>query len=121
MKDKKYPGLVLVLHYTVFPTCDVIARNAELHNDTEGEVSVRRFLSAMVDIPSEDYSLLSLNGTWAKEAHIHERPVSYGILVNDSTTGGSSNRHNPAFMLKKNGANFFFILQVFLLLFKNFL
>ena len=105
LKDKKYPGLVLVLHYTVFPTCDVIARNAELHNDTEGEVSVRRFLSAMVDIPSEEYSLLTLNGTWAKEAHIHAAPLSPGIHIQDATVGASSNRHNPAFALLSRGAD----------------
>ena len=98
--DKKYTGAVLVLNYTVFDGCNVIARNAELHNGTDGDLFIRKFMSAMVDLPESDYTLLTLDGSWAKETHIHQRPVSYGISVNDSTTGGSSNRHNPAFMLK---------------------
>ena len=98
--DKKYPDILLRLNYTVFEECNVIARNAELINGSDGEVFIRKFMSFMFDLPRADYTMLTLDGGWAKEAHIHERPVSYGILVNDSTTGGSSNRHNPAFMIK---------------------
>ncbi len=103
--DKKYENLQLILNYTVFADCDVIVRNAELHNGTDGQVTIRKFLSAMVDLPEADYSLLTLNGSWAKEAHIQDAPVTYGIHVNDSTVGASSNRHNPAFLLKRIGAD----------------
>jgi alpha-galactosidase len=68
-------------------------------------VYIRKLMSFMFDMPTADYQMLTLDGGWAKEAHIHEREVSYGILVNDSTTGGSSNRHNPAFLLKAKGAD----------------
>ena len=103
--DKKYPDIKLELYYTVFEDCNVIARHARLCNGGEGDVIIRKLMSFMFDLPRADYTMLTLDGGWAKEAHIHERPVSYGILVNDSTTGGSSNRHNPAFMLKKKGTN----------------
>lgn len=102
LKDTLH-NLYLTLHYTVFNTCDVIARNVELYNATEGTVAIRKLMSMMVDFPESDYVLGTLDGGWAKEAHIHERPVSYGIHVNDSTTGGSSNRHNPGFYLLKQG------------------
>ena len=105
LADKKYPNLKLELSYTVFEECNVIARHAKLCNGGQGNIYIRKFMSFMFDLPRADYSMLTLDGGWAKEAHIHERPVSYGILVNDSTTGDSSNRHNPAFMLKKKGAN----------------
>lgn len=105
LADKKYPDLKLELFYTVFEDCNVIARHARLCNGGTGDVIIRKLMSFMFDLPRADYTMLTLDGGWAKEAHIHERPVSYGILVNDSTTGASSNRHNPAFMLKKNGAN----------------
>ena len=104
-RDTKFKSLRLFLNYTVFPECDVIARNAELHNGENGEVAIRKFMSAMVDLPESDYTLLTLNGSWAKEAHIQDSPVSYGIHVNDSAVGASSNRHNPAFLLKKTGAD----------------
>ena len=105
LRDTKYQNLRLCLNYTLFPECDVICRNAQLHNGEAGEISIRKFMSFMVDLPESDYTQLTLNGSWAKEAHIQETPVSYGIHVNDSTVGASSNRHNPAFLLKKQGAD----------------
>ena len=103
--DKKYAGVTLTLHYTVFEDCNVIARCVTLCNGGEGAIYIRKLMSMMFDMPTSDYRMLTLDGGWAKEAHIHEREVSYGILVNDSTTGGSSNRHNPAFLLKAKGAD----------------
>ena len=104
-KDKKYTGVSLTLHYTVFAECNVIARCVTLKNDEKESIYIRKLMSFMFDMPTSDYRMLTLDGGWAKEAHIHEREVSYGILVNDSTTGGSSNRHNPAFLLKAKGAD----------------
>ena len=104
-KDKKYESVELLLHYTVFEENNVIARCAELVNGGGGDIFIRKFMSFMIDMPTADYKMLTLDGGWAKEAHIHERDVSYGILVNDSTTGASSNRHNPAFMLKAKSAD----------------
>ena len=105
LKDKKYAGVTLTLHYTVFEECNVIARCVTLDNGGEEALFIRKLMSFMLDMPTADYTMLTLDGGWAKEAHIHERQVSYGILVNDSTTGGSSNRHNPAFLLKAKGAD----------------
>ena len=104
-RDTKFRSLRLFLHYTVFPDCDVICRNAELHNGGEEALSIRKFMSFMMDLPESDYTLLTINGSWAKEAHILDAPISYGIHVNDSTVGASSNRHNPAFLLKQLGAD----------------
>ena len=105
LKDKKYKDVSLALHYTVFEECDVIARCVTLTNGGEGDIFIRKLMSFMMDMPTSDYKMLTLDGGWAKEAHIHEREISYGILVNDSTTGGSSNRHNPAFLLKAKGTD----------------
>ena len=104
-RDRKYRSLRLFLNYTVFPRCDVICRNAELHNGESGEVAIRKFMSAMLDLPESDYRLLTLNGNWAKEAHIQQAEVGYGLHVNDSTVGASSNRHNPAFALLQGSAD----------------
>ena len=103
--DKKYKNVKLTLHYTLFEECNVIARSLTLENGGEEALFIRKLMSFMIDMPTSDYTMLTLDGGWTKEAHIHEREVSYGILVNDSTTGGSSNRHNPAFLLKSKGAD----------------
>ncbi|MBR2930120.1 MAG: alpha-galactosidase [Clostridia bacterium] len=102
--DKKYRDIKLVLSYSVFYDCDVITRSAELKNLGEGQIYVRRLMSFMMDIHSSDYDMMTLDGGWIKEMHLSSRPLSPGIHVNDSTSGDSSNRHNPAFLLKAKDA-----------------
>ena len=48
--------------------------------------------------------MLTLDGDWISETHVHTRSVQPGRLVNESTTGFSSNRHNPGFLLCAPGA-----------------
>ena len=105
LADKKYPDIKLKLNYTVYYECDVIARNVELINGEGGFVYIRKLMSFMTDFPTADYDMITLDGSWAKEAHEHRRPVESGIIVNDSTTGSSSNRHNPGFILASKGTD----------------
>lgn len=97
-------SITLDLYYTVFEKTDVITRRVVLTNECENPLLIHRIMSMMVDLPDENFSLLTLDGGWIKEAHIHKRPVEYGITVNSSTTGASSNRHNPGFMLSDSKA-----------------
>ena len=102
--DKKYSDISLLLEYSVFPECDVIARRTTLVNRTGEPIFIRKLMSFMLDLPTSDYELITLDGGWIKEAHITSRPLTVGIYVNDSTTGDSSNKHNPAFLLKSREA-----------------
>ena len=104
LADKKYPALKLKMHYTLFPECDVIARGVTLENGTGEFVYIRKLMSFMMDLASAEMEMTTLDGAWAKEAHLSTRPIVPGIFVNDSTTGASSNRHNPAFLLKAKNA-----------------
>ncbi len=104
-KDKKYDGIVLKSIYTVFEECNVICRACELENNSEGDVIIRKLMSFMLDIPASPFDMITFDGTWAREAHLHRRAVEAGILVNDSTTGSSSNRHNPGFLLAARDAD----------------
>lgn len=105
LADKKYENIELKLSYSVYEKSNVIVRNTELINGSEGIIYIRKLMSMMTDFPTADYSMMTFNGSWAKESHAALRPVLEGILVNDSTTGSSSNRHNPGFMLIENGAD----------------
>ena len=105
LKDKKFASLILKLNYVVFADCDVICRNVELVNENDEPVYIRKLMSLMVDLPEADYDMLTLDGDWAKEAHEHRRFLECGILVNESTVGASSNKHNPAFALLEKGAD----------------
>ncbi|MCF0138044.1 MAG: alpha-galactosidase [Oscillospiraceae bacterium] len=103
MKDRCHE-VYLKLYYTVFPRADVISRRAVIINEGE-EISLRRFMSMSLDIPDKGFRLHTLDGGWIKETHHHVRPVEYGITVNSSVTGNSSNRHNAGFFLSAHNAN----------------
>lgn len=94
----------LLLYYTIYPKMNVITRRAALRNRHEKPLTIRRFMSLMVDLPNQNFHFLTLDGGWIKEAHVSERPIDYGLYINSSTTGASSNRHNPGFMLAQRGA-----------------
>jgi alpha-galactosidase len=97
--------VALFLHYTIFEKANVITRRAVLINKSENPLVIRRLMSMTVDLPDGDFNSLTLDGGWIKEAHLHKRPLEYGILVNSSITGNSSNRHNPGFILAYSDAS----------------
>lgn len=94
----------LLLYYTVYAKTNVITRRAVLKNHNEEQLVIRRMMSMMVDLPNRDFQFLTLDGGWIKETHLHSRTIGYGLYVNSSTTGASSNRHNPGFLLSHKGA-----------------
>ena len=97
-------GLELTLEYTVFEQTDIIARRTTLRNISDKLVSVRKLYSLLVDLPNRDFRLLTLHGAWIAETHLEDRTLSYGVYTNSSTTGASSNRHNPGFLLAEGMA-----------------
>jgi alpha-galactosidase len=102
LKDKLYEVCIKLI-YTVYEASDVITRRAVIENREQRTLVLRRFLSLCLDIPDEGFELLTLDGSWIKEANLHRRNVQYGTLINSSLTGASSNRHNPGFILAAKG------------------
>jgi alpha-galactosidase len=119
--------LELHLLYTVFAQTDVIARRCILHatatdsainsspandpllkdhnliapanGDKKASVVIRKLMSMMFDLPDPGLRLITFDGDWISEGHRHDRPLAPGLYINSSTTGASSNRHNPGFLL----------------------
>ncbi|OGS58329.1 MAG: hypothetical protein A2Y19_08435 [Firmicutes bacterium GWE2_51_13] len=94
-------GLTLILCYQVYEHCDVLARSCRLVNTSDQAVVVHRLLSAQLDIDRNDLFWRTFDGHWAREREVHEKELNSGILVNDSKTGISSNRHNPLVILRE--------------------
>lgn len=90
----------VVLHYSVFERCDCIVRRMSVIA-AEQEITLERALSMQLDLPGEDYSMVTFNGAWVREMQGEEKTLSRGIYVNDSKTGVSSNHHNPFVILKE--------------------
>ncbi len=105
LRDKKFYDILLKINYVIFEKCDVICRNVELVNNGTDAFYIRKLMSLMLDLAEADFDMLTLDGDWGKEAHEHRRFLECGILVNESTVGASSNKHNPAFALVERGAD----------------
>ncbi|MEI8199558.1 MAG: alpha-galactosidase [Eubacteriales bacterium] len=104
LKDTVYP-LYLHLIYTVFEQSDVITRRVKLENQCEKDINISKIMSLMLDLPYSDCNLHTFDGLWAKERHENKKALVSGLYINDSTTGSSSNRHNPFIMLSKGDCN----------------
>ena len=97
--------VTLTLIYTVYEKVNVITRRAVLENNALDSLVIRRLLSMSLDMPNMGFSLVTFDGDWAREAHRNDRILQYGVFVNESRTGSSSNKHNPGFLLCENGAS----------------
>ena len=94
-------GLRLKLYYTVFDMA--LTRRAVLENHGEDSVWIHKLMSFCLDLPGE-YEMTTLDGGWIAENRCSSVPVGAARVVHDSTTGFSSNRHQPGFLLSEPGA-----------------
>ena len=94
-------GLRLRLYFTLFDTA--MTRRAVLENTGDSPIAIRKFMSFMTDLPGS-YEITTFDGGWCAEMRRHTLPVADSRVVNESTTGFSSNRHNPGFLLHESGA-----------------
>ena len=95
------PGLRLKLCFTLFETA--VTRRAVLENTGSDSITVSKLMSFMMDLPGS-YEMTTFDGGWCAEMRRHTVPVLDSRIVNESTTGASSNRHNPGFLLSQPGA-----------------
>ena len=88
--------LRLTLLYGVLPT--VFTRRAILENCGNAPVSIRKLMSSCADLPG-DWTLHTFSGGWIAEMQHTETPVTMARSCLESTTGASSSRANPGFLL----------------------
>lgn len=94
-------GLEAKLYFSIFG--GVLTRRTVLCNTGDETVSIRKCMSFLVDIPG-DLEMTTFDGGWIAEMRKHVTPVADNRVVNESTTGFSSHRHNPGFLLSERGA-----------------
>ncbi|HOW37771.1 MAG TPA: alpha-galactosidase [Bacillota bacterium] len=99
MRDE-VADLEVDLLYTVFSSVDCIARRAVIRNG-KNPVRIDKAMSLNLDFPEADFELLTLDGAWIRERHLHSRPLLFGTVRIDSKKGVSSADHNPFFALRR--------------------
>lgn len=91
----RFLNLELYLKYTIFEDCDAIVRLAEIKNKGTESVYIEKILSACLDMEDDNFELLSLYGSWARERHIQRSPLMYGRQNLSSFRGESSHQEHP--------------------------
>ena len=94
-------GAVLQLYYTAFETA--LTRRVVLENTGDHPLTITKLMSQCVDLCGS-FNMTTFDGGWIAEMGKNTLPVKASRVVNESTTGASSNRHNPGFLLSEEGA-----------------
>ena len=92
------PGAQLLLYFSIFG--GVLVRKAVLKNTGKNDIVLTKIMSTAMDIYGE-FDMTTFDGGWISEMRKHRVPVSENRIVNESTTGFSSHRHNPGFILSE--------------------
>lgn len=87
--------LTVTLYYTAFYDVDVIARSVRVTNHAKEPVYLTKVFSAALDLDAEDYRMLTLHGSWARERQIEYRKIGYGKQSVGSCRGESSHQEHP--------------------------
>jgi alpha-galactosidase len=91
----------LILSYTIYEELPVITRNVRFINHGEEAICLDRAMSACIDLPDDDYSMVHLVGAWGREHYVKERELDEGIQGIYSMRGSSSAEHNPFLALRR--------------------
>ena len=94
----------LILYYTIYESYPVITRSAEFVHRGASPILIERAMSLSVEWSDMDFTMISLEGAWARERYIKERKLEMGISAIQSLSGTcSSAEHNPFLALARPG------------------
>lgn len=88
-------GLTAVLSYSVFEKENVITRSVRVANTGSQTLKVEKIYSACLDMDNENFQMISLHGSWARERQIQRGALHYGKQVVSSFRGESSHQEHP--------------------------
>lgn len=98
-------NVICKMFYTIFKCENVIVRHNEIINKNEYSIKLTRAFSFCLDLPSNDYEVISLHGAYYYDREIEKNPIKHNVLKISDNYGCKGFYHNPMCMLKKLGAN----------------
>ncbi|MBQ7132230.1 MAG: alpha-galactosidase [Oscillospiraceae bacterium] len=104
LKDKR-TSLYVTLRYSTFENLPVIARSVSVENKGCVNIHLNSIMSACVDFDEDDYDMITLYGSWARERTASRVPLHHGKQLVDSARGESSHQYNPFFVLCSKNAD----------------
>lgn len=101
----KLTEVEMYLYYTVFENSTIIARSTKFINIGNQNLYIESALSAQLDFDTSDFSLIQLDGAWARERNMTKRSIEQGRTIIESTLGASGHIQNPLMILCKDNAD----------------
>ena len=83
------------LLYSIFADNDAIVRSVQIKNNARQPIFLTKIMSMSLDMDQEDYCMMTLHGSWARERHIENREIGYGKQSVGSVRGESSHQEHP--------------------------
>lgn len=103
--EDKVLGVEVVLIYTIFSDCDAVIRSSKIINNSKNSVFIKKALSASFDMDNQNYDVITLHGSWARERHIERHPVHFGKQGVVSMRGETSHQEHPFLAILENNAS----------------
>lgn len=90
LRDEHY-GFFVTRHVKTWPDCDAVETWMELRNGEDGAVKILRADSfgANIGVKAGEVSVLTLTGTWAREANVSETKVANGSTAQFLSLSGT--------------------------------
>ncbi len=105
LSTDKVLGLDVILSYTVFEDVDAVARSVRIINNGSDDICLTKVMSMCLDMDNDNFDLITLHGSWARERHINRRPLTYGFQGVSSLKGESGHQEHPFFAILSNNAD----------------
>ena len=93
--EDKYAGMQVELLFSVFHDTDVITRSVKITNIGQKHFYLTKVYSACIDMDNNDFDMISLHGSWARERYIQRKTLGYGIQNVSSFRGQSGHQDHP--------------------------
>lgn len=89
------------MFYTLYEGENILVRHNEIINKSKNEVKILKANSLALDLPTLDYDLLSVYGTYATDRILEREELKHNITSITENAGGKGFYHNPMCMLLK--------------------
>jgi len=99
-------GLEITLLYSVFDDVDAIARSVRVKNTGKFDsIMLTKVLSLCTEFYGDEYDVLTLHGSWARERVMDRKHLGFGKLSVSSKRGESSHQEHPFLALMERKAD----------------
>ena len=104
LKDENR-NIYLNLYYVINEKYNCLVRFSSLINKENHEIKVKKLSSLELDLPSSNYDILALKGSWNNDKEIERIPLNHSLTEIGDNHGTRGFFYNQSLALMKNDAN----------------